>query len=466
IVTWLKMPASKRPLLIMSYFEQPDAIVHFKNDEEVSKELEMVESILDYLFKTLHSMKLLNCINIIVLSDHGMQKIDRRIYLDKMINNENILFADGVVGQIYFTNETNFTLQNKIKKTMEELKCRNNEYYRIYDKRQLPKRYHFSKSNRIGDIILDGQLGTIFHENYAADYHKTHDHGYDFLEEPMHAIFYAYGPNIARGLVLKPFQNIELFNLMIGLNEKPCLYGLSSLISGSNEMCYLSNCFNNSQSAVIQRSNSIFPIALIERINSNFSSLRSQQKNESVKWITTSLSIKGTYDLNVNLYSDFVSGYFATLEKIAVDYAKFYNEVVIISGPIYDFDDDEFSTDSSRITFESNLQRNTTPSHIFRVIFRCKNSNWLNSELRCENAKSLDALAFILPNVPVDYNCLNASSYLNANKARLRDIELLTGLEFLPTSSISETELYDDEFSITLRTMISEYLWLEKEFQR
>lgn len=48
------------------------------------------------------------------------------------------------------------------------------------------------------------------------DYNKTHDHGYDFILEPMHAIFYAYGPNIARGRVLKPFQNIELFNLMIG----------------------------------------------------------------------------------------------------------------------------------------------------------------------------------------------------------------------------------------------------------
>lgn len=32
----------------------------------------------------------------------------------------------------------------------------------------------------------------------------------------MHTIFYAYGPNIARGVVLKPFQNIELFNLMLG----------------------------------------------------------------------------------------------------------------------------------------------------------------------------------------------------------------------------------------------------------
>lgn len=54
-------------------------------------------------------------------------------------------------------------------------------------------------------------------------------------------------------------------------------------------------------------------------------------------------------------------------------------------------------------------------------------------------------------------------SYLAVNKARLRDIELLTGLEFLPTSWISEAELYDDEFSVTFRTMLPEHLWLENE---
>ncbi|VDO64384.1 unnamed protein product [Onchocerca flexuosa] len=101
--------------------------------------------------------------------------------------------------------------------TMEELKCPDSAHYRVYDKQRIPVRYHFKKSNRIGDIILDGQPGTIFYENYDADYNKTYDHGYDYILPSMHAIFFAYGPNIVRSLVLKPFQNIELFNLMIAL---------------------------------------------------------------------------------------------------------------------------------------------------------------------------------------------------------------------------------------------------------
>lgn len=55
---------------------------------------------------------------------------------------------------------------------------------------------------------------------------------------------------------------------------------------------------------------------------------------------------------------------------------------------------------------------NATPSHIFRVIFRCKDSYWMENEFQCEDAKSLDALAFVLPNVPDDYNCLVSYSQL------------------------------------------------------
>ncbi|EJD73685.1 type I phosphodiesterase/nucleotide pyrophosphatase [Loa loa] len=507
IVAWLGMPTNLRPSLIMAYFDQPDFVSHFKDNEEISKELENIEHILDYLFKTLHSMELLNCVNVIILSDHGIQKINHRYYFDEMINSENILFADGVIGQMYFPNDTNsLTLQDKIMKTMEKLKCYNKEYYRVYDKRRIPKRYHFSKSNRIGDIILDAQLGTIFYENIAADYNKTHDHGYDFILEPMHAIFYAYGPNIAQGLVLKPFQNVELFNLMIALLNVNS--NLSSPNNGTEGR--LNSVLNGISVNKPQRSDLTSTIALIERINSNFSLSQLRQENDPAELITTSLSVKGTNDLQVNLHSDFLKGHFTNLEKITSDYAKLYNEVVVISGSIYDFDDNDFVADSSglylkrllrhftnleKITsdyaklynevvvisgsiydFDDNdfvadssglyLKRNTTPSHIFRVIFRCKNSRWLNDELQCNNVKSLDVLSFILPNVPGDYNCLDSLSYLTANKASLRDIELLTGLEFLPTSWIPAAELYDDEFSITLRTMMPEYLWLEKEQKR
>lgn len=70
---------------------------------------------------------------------------------------------------------------------------------------------------------------------------------------------------------------------------------------------------------------------------------------------------------------------------------------------------------------------------------------------------------FVIKNL---FSFQDSLSYLTANRVRLRDIELLTGLQFLPTSWIPEAELYDDEFAITLRTMIPEQLWMEKGLKR
>lgn len=38
-------------------------------------------------------------------------------------------------------------------------------------------------------------------------------HGYDNMEETMHAIFMAKGPLFASGKILKPFNTVDLYNL-------------------------------------------------------------------------------------------------------------------------------------------------------------------------------------------------------------------------------------------------------------
>lgn len=117
---------------------------------------------------------------------------------------------------------------------IDKFKCNDKEEFQIYDKGHMPKRFHYAKTNRIGDFVLNGHPGTIFFplffflifqrlKNYffrseKDDYKVTADHGYDYLTDSMHAIFFARGPNIKSGLRLAPFQNVELFNLFAGLS--------------------------------------------------------------------------------------------------------------------------------------------------------------------------------------------------------------------------------------------------------
>ncbi|VDN07316.1 unnamed protein product [Thelazia callipaeda] len=527
IVSWLDMPSDERPQLIMAYFDQPDRTAN-SYTVKVYKMVKAMDLMIDDLLDEIHQINALNCVNIIILSDHvekpnimnnsissdsnfalvmnlgysGMQELRHRLYLDTMISNSNTLFANGVVGRIYFPNITDISiLQKNIEETMNELKCFNKDIFHVYDKRRLPKRYHYSASNRVGDIILDGEPGAIFFRNQASDYHITRDHGYDFMVPSMRTIFYARGPNI-KNLVLKPFQNIELFNLMAALLNVPhetvpsnngtegrlssvlrdidvkkatsseafnvcettdnnsqqkitCFLG--SLLSGNTEHCYLCKCCSSTRlpSILIKSLKNLNgTIALIEQVNGTLPSWNVPINKQSAEWMTVSLSVEGNNDVEVDLYSSFVNGYFADLQMLTYNYSKLYNEIVVMSGAIYDFNDDGVA-DAEQLSL---LQRQR-PSHIFRILFRCEDAKWLRNELQCEKSNSIRALPLILPNVGKDYNCLNSSAYLSANIARLRDIELLTGLEFFSTVLISDSQIYDEEFSITSRTIMPEHLW-------
>ena len=81
----------------------------------------------------------------------------------------------------------------------------------------MPLRYHYVHGTRTGDLLFEGQPGTTFYPRRKDDFNLTGDHGYDYLEENMHAIFFARGPNIRPGSVVQPFQNVELFNLFVDL---------------------------------------------------------------------------------------------------------------------------------------------------------------------------------------------------------------------------------------------------------
>uniref|UniRef100_A0A914EIC5 Uncharacterized protein n=1 Tax=Acrobeloides nanus TaxID=290746 RepID=A0A914EIC5_9BILA len=213
IMDWLLLPADQRPSLVMAYFDQPDYVGHFHtSDSQVNLELSYVEAVLNYLFTSLRKNSLLDCTNVIILSDHGMQPLNKRVYVDEILDSKGLIVANGVVGRIYTANSTKSTDW-----LVDKLQCSAKEYYWVYDRKHMPVRYHFTETPRVGDVILDGKPGTIVFPSIVDDYHVTSDHGYDFLEESMHAIFFARGPNIRPKTVLPPFQNIELLNLFTEL---------------------------------------------------------------------------------------------------------------------------------------------------------------------------------------------------------------------------------------------------------
>jgi len=544
IIKWLHLPKDERPELIMAYFDQPDYVGHFHvNDEQVNLELRYIDTILDFLFTRLQEEKLIDCINIVLLSDHGMKFLNKRVYLNETIDTSGMVVANGVVGRIHMANSTKSKPE-----IISKLICPKDKAFRVFERNETPKRFHYSKIPRIGDIILDGRPGTSFYESEAEDYKVTSDHGYDFIDPEMHAIFFAHGPNIKPGARLPSFQNIELFNLFVDLLRlphevpnngtigllkpllnnfnpiyppksmflhvlAPCLQVVpfqkrevkscinsticNSKVEVANELlekCHFvaspNNFFHTEQmeyctidlcgfsivttaakkdekraiATYESLTDSEAEVILNNRNESKFdgcysvdarfdtcSNVKKEEERDGLKLasiLSSSLSELNDLGRVQFLFKEgFVRGPFAYLQNITHQYAKKYSRLVVISGTIYD---EDFDGLVDPITPSDSPQQ---PTHIYRILMRCENNKWNLDGLRCENELDTRVLSFIIKNKE-ENNCLDPMEYLLLNTARVKDIELLTGIHFF-----EEPLWYSEVNSLRIRTNISQELW-------
>ncbi|KAG1696970.1 Venom phosphodiesterase 2 [Nymphon striatum] len=118
-------------------------------------------------------------------------------------------------------------------------------------------------------------------------------------------------------------------------------------------------------------------------------------------------------------------------------YAKFSDEIIpkfydflfqklkkvkimnIVTGPIFipGMNEDE----------SYNKRSKDIPSHFFYVLTSCKG---LQTHLNSCNPEQLELSAFILPHIPKITHCQNIEEWVIRNSARVRDVELLTGIQF------------------------------------
>lgn len=76
------------------------------------------------------------------------------------------------------------------------------------------------------------------------------------------------------------------------------------------------------------------------------------------------------------------------------------------SGPIFDHNNDGIA-DEIIIGGIKNANKFTPiPSHIFLILLRCSNSSWDSEGRQCEDLEQTRTLAFVLPIVEKDLNCL------------------------------------------------------------
>lgn len=213
IVNWLKLPDSIRPHLITFYFPEVDHAGHTfgPNSPETEKKVQFVDSALGEITKKVNALGL--PINYILVSDHGMARVNREnpILLDRK--------SFDLEGVRVFGGETQLNLYvknpSRIPFIFDSLQKKQN-LFKVYLKKDFPKEFHYNSQedyyNRIGDIILKADYPNVF--GVKGRLGSIGTHGFDPKILDMGAIFYAMGPNFKKGIKIAPFENIEVYPLL------------------------------------------------------------------------------------------------------------------------------------------------------------------------------------------------------------------------------------------------------------
>jgi predicted AlkP superfamily pyrophosphatase or phosphodiesterase len=222
ILSWLELPRAERPTMITLYFSDVDHGGHDAgpDSEEVKTAIANVDQSLSRLVEGLQARRIFERVNLIIVSDHGMARVDPRHvivlddYLDLSLAKQ--IAWNGAMVQIFPQPGQAATIYNG-------LKAKAPSQLAVYRKTELPTRFHYGTSPRIGDIVLQTAEGWSISSRDrfkppqpAADgsFSSRGAHGFDNELESMRALFIAHGPAFKRARVVEPFANVDVYNVM------------------------------------------------------------------------------------------------------------------------------------------------------------------------------------------------------------------------------------------------------------
>ncbi|KAI9296930.1 type I phosphodiesterase/nucleotide pyrophosphatase/phosphate transferase [Neoconidiobolus thromboides FSU 785] len=152
ILDKLDNPIELRPRLILSYFPEVDTVGHLlgSNSFVLDKTIKKVDKAIGSLFNGLKKKNMLDEVNIIIVSDHGMSKIERKnvIYLDDVIdlNTVKSIHMYPYAGLSLFNETTIDVIYEQLKKEEERL----SDLVKVFKRKQLFP----SDNSRISELIL------------------------------------------------------------------------------------------------------------------------------------------------------------------------------------------------------------------------------------------------------------------------------------------------------------------------
>ena len=433
VLKWIDLPDDERPDFINLYLHQPDKSGHLTgtDSEETDKDIRRVNSMIDLLLEGLSSRNLFNCVNIMIVSDHGMVN-----YENININNHTDVCSDTSakcwpgpvmrIGQKVASDQT-FDLV----KAQKDLKCLRHDKnlpVNVYSKMDMPYRLHFTDSSRIEDLLILGDLGYEVNDD---DSFRKGNHGWDNSYLEMHAIGIFHGPAFKKRYHFDFIpQNVELYGMMceiLGIeptSNNGTTGSLFDILVRDTKIKWLENAQNIDNMLPTRIDGSEVTVEQYQHFNQIlFDGVLAMTNYKIPKGAEQLMDSKiCEKDCKISYASEF------WLNDTQIDNNRvevhpnlhfFWN---ILTSELFNY----WSRTGDLTIFAGPITKNTLETHIFMIVYR-------------ELAGEVTAASYIFPLYVDEFTCnidltddprINLIQFMKTHMATIRDIENASGFLF------------------------------------
>jgi predicted AlkP superfamily pyrophosphatase or phosphodiesterase len=211
VIKWLGYPPEKRPELVTLYFDEPDATGHKFGpvSPQTERIVERLDSLMGVLRSKLSGLPEAKKINLIIVSDHGMEAISAERYI-----NIKSLVPDRMIASISGGNPVYLINPSTGKKDSILYLLNKSKGLKAWSKSELPSRWHYGTNPRIPEIVVVADSSWSIGTRPDGSSLRGGAHGYDNANSDMYAIFYAAGPSFRKNYRFKELNNVDIYNLV------------------------------------------------------------------------------------------------------------------------------------------------------------------------------------------------------------------------------------------------------------
>jgi alkaline phosphatase D len=221
VLAWYDAPEAERPRFAAVYFDRVDTAGHFTGprSDKTKEALLEVDGYVGQLVAGLESRGLLDTTNIIIVSDHGMARIEEEkvIEVGQFIDLTRLTVPQftGKYGGSAQTFIQIYGSGDALEEAYEGLKSVN-EHIHVYRKGEMPAHYHMNHPTRGPDLLAVADPGWTLRTADVGGWSVPIPgmHGYDSRDPSMNATFIAAGPTFPEGKTVAPFENVNVYGMI------------------------------------------------------------------------------------------------------------------------------------------------------------------------------------------------------------------------------------------------------------